>query len=142
MNALEVRSLNHLPTWGSALIGTGYPTQAFQAERLGNACSKKAAKAREIILITGKAVGHSANWTSAPRLQRLERMQPLRFSRIPSAQTEALFALPDQVAKVIRNTFPEPVKAAIRMLPGSRHRKSHVYRPYVPIRAAKAYDNQ
>ena len=61
-------------------------------------------------------------------------------SRVP--QTEALLALPDQVAKIIRNTLPEPVVAAVGMFPGTRHRKSHLYHPCVPIRAAKAYDNQ
>jgi hypothetical protein len=72
----------------------------------------------------------------------LQRMQPLCLSRISRAQTEALLALPEKVAKIIRNTFPEPVIAAVGMLPGSRHRKSHVYHPCVPIRAAKAYANQ
>jgi hypothetical protein len=72
----------------------------------------------------------------------LRRMQPLRLSGVSRAQTEALLALPEKVAQVIRNTLPEPVVAAVRMLPGSRHRKSHVYHPCVPIRAAKAYYNQ
>src|SRR5688572_17858892 len=73
---------------------------------------------------------------------QLQRMQPLRLGRVSRAQTKALLALPEKVAKIIRNTLPEPVVAAVRMLPRSRHRKSHVYHPCVPMRAAKAYDNQ
>jgi len=75
-------------------------------------------------------------------LRQLQCMQPLRLVGISRAQTEAFLALPDQVAEIIRNTFPEPVVAAVGMLPGTSHRKSHVYHPCVPIRAAKAYDNQ
>jgi N-terminal domain of anti-restriction factor ArdC len=41
--------------------------------------------------------------------RQLQRMKALRLTRIARPQTEALFALPDQVAKIIRNTFPEPV---------------------------------
>jgi hypothetical protein len=35
----------------------------------------------------------------------LQRMQPLRLGRVARAQTEALLALPDEVAKIVRNTL-------------------------------------
>ena len=66
----------------------------------------------------------------------------LRLDRITSAQAEFLFALPEKVAKIIRNTPPEPIKTAIRMLPGTTHRKRHVYQPRVPVGRQKAYGNQ
>src|ERR1700761_1340208 len=69
-------------------------------------------------------------------------MQPLGFDWVTGAQAKALFALPNEVAQILRNALPEPIKTAVGMLPGSSHRKGHVYRPCVPIRAAKAYDNQ
>ena len=43
----------------------------------------------------------------------LQRMQPLRFGRIARAQTDALLALSDNVAKIVRNTLTEPGVAAV-----------------------------
>ena len=71
-----------------------------------------------------------------------KRMQPLCLNRITSAQAEFLFTPPDEVAKIIRNTFPEPIKTTVGMLPGTTHRKGHVYHPCVPIGRQKAYGNQ
>src|SRR6266849_5483353 len=56
-------------------------------------------------------------------------MQPLRLARVTRAQTEALFLFADDVAKIVRNPFPRPAITAVRMLPGTHHRKSHCVPP-------------
>ena len=47
--------------------------------------------------------------------RELQRMKALRLTRVARPQTEALFALPDQVAKIIRDAFPEPIITAVGM---------------------------
>jgi hypothetical protein len=52
---------------------------------------------------------------------QLQCMEPPCLARVSGTQAKALFTLPEKVAKVIRNTFPEPIIAAVGMLPGTSH---------------------
>jgi hypothetical protein len=46
---------------------------------------------------------------------------------------------PEGFTKIVRNTFPEPMMAAVGMLPGTRHRKrQYVLPPVCTNRAAKS----
>ena len=60
-------------------------------------------------------------------------MKALRSSRIARAEASLLFALAHKAQQILWHSLAQPVDAGLRMLPGTSHRKGHVYHPCVPL---------
>jgi hypothetical protein len=60
-------------------------------------------------------------------------MEPLRFNGIPRSKATLFLLLAKNCPELVGDPLTEPIDAGFRMLPGTRHRKGHVYHHCVPL---------
>lgn len=77
------------------------------------------------------------------RLQVGQRFEvlALRGFRVFALEAELDFLLADERLQVLRDPLTEPINSGLGMLPGTRHRKGHVYRPFVPLGQSLSLDS-
>lgn len=56
----------------------------------------------------------------------------LRLPGVLRSKAPLLLTLSQDLTKIVRYALPQPADAALRVLPGTSHRKGHVYHPCVP----------